>query len=108
MLLRQMVSADTEITCGTIIAYIGRPDEPIPEPEAEQPPVEEEAAQQAAPREASGGPAVSLVIRNLAKREGVDLDRIVGTGPGGRITRADVLEAKQAADAQDRQTQAQE
>jgi pyruvate dehydrogenase E2 component (dihydrolipoamide acetyltransferase) len=35
------------------------------------------------------------VIRNLANREGVNLDAVVGTGPGGQITRDDVLRAKQ-------------
>ena len=38
---------------------------------------------------------VPPVIRNLAKREGVNLDAVVGTGPGGQITRDDVLRAKQ-------------
>ena len=42
-------------------------------------------------------PATSMaapMIRNLAKKEGVDLSRVTGTGPGGRITREDVLKAQ--------------
>ncbi len=30
------------------------------------------------------------LVRRLANEHGIDLDRLVGTGPGGRITRADV------------------
>jgi pyruvate dehydrogenase E2 component (dihydrolipoamide acetyltransferase) len=35
----------------------------------------------------------SPVLRHLAERLGVDLDGLVGSGPGGRVTRADVEEA---------------
>lgn len=37
------------------------------------------------------------MVRNLAKSLGVDLQRVTGTGPGGRILREDVLKAKKAA-----------
>ncbi len=37
-----------------------------------------------------------VLLRNLAKREGVDLATVTGSGPGGQITRDDVLRAKQA------------
>ncbi len=37
---------------------------------------------------------VSPVAARVAAAEGVDLGAITGTGPGGRITKADVLEAK--------------
>ena len=36
---------------------------------------------------------VSLIVRNLAAKLGVDLARVVGTGPGGIITREDVQRA---------------
>jgi len=50
----------------------------------------------------NGGPApalpedakVSPVAARVAQAEGVDLGAIEGTGPGGRITKADVLDAK--------------
>ena len=42
---------------------------------------------------------VAPLIKNLAKKEGVDLATVTGTGPGGRITRDDVLNAKSAAPA---------
>src|SRR5581483_1799846 len=36
----------------------------------------------------------SPIARRLAKEAGLDLASIAGTGPGGRITEQDVLEAK--------------
>src|SRR3954447_26029015 len=40
------------------------------------------------------GSTVSPVARRMASIEGVDLSRVAGSGPGGRITKADVLAAK--------------
>jgi 2-oxoglutarate decarboxylase len=37
---------------------------------------------------------ISPVARRMAGIEGVDLARVAGTGPGGRITKADILAAK--------------
>jgi pyruvate dehydrogenase E2 component (dihydrolipoamide acetyltransferase) len=97
VLLRQMVPAGSEVHSGTIIAYVGEAGEPIPgqEPEAAAP----ASAAGASSQSRAGGRAlkVSPVIRNLAKREGVDLETIVGTGVGGQITREDVLAAKSPA-----------
>ena len=39
---------------------------------------------------ASGRPQTSPAVRRLARERGIDLDRIRGTGPNGRITRADI------------------
>lgn len=59
--------------------------EPEPEPaEAEAPAVEEATADTG---EIAAGPAV----RRFAREVGVDLKRVAGSGPGGRITREDVL-----------------
>lgn len=51
-------------------------------PAAEPPPAASSAA-------VAAGPAV----RRFAREVGVDLGRVKGTGPGGRITREDILEA---------------
>jgi pyruvate/2-oxoglutarate dehydrogenase complex dihydrolipoamide acyltransferase (E2) component len=66
------------------------PARPVPQPAPARaatppstPPVEAEAAERVAP----AGPA----IRRLAREVGVDLLQVQGTGPGGRITRDDVL-----------------
>ena len=44
----------------------------------------------AAPPTGAGGAQAMPAVRQLAKRLNVDLDRIAGTGPGGRITKEDV------------------
>ena len=93
VLLRQAVPAMTEVRTGTVIAYIGSPGEAIPDESAAA------SQERATPPIAAKGVAerkTPPVIRNLAKREGVDLAAVVGSGPGGQITREDVLRAKQA------------
>jgi pyruvate dehydrogenase E2 component (dihydrolipoamide acetyltransferase) len=57
---------------------------------------EEEAAAPSTPREAPAGkPKIKAtpVARRLAKQKGLDVGRIRGTGPGGRVTAQDVEEA---------------
>ena len=39
-------------------------------------------------------PQTSPAIRRLAREQGIDLDRVRGTGPNGRITRADIEKIK--------------
>lgn len=92
VLLRQAVPADTEVEQGTIIAYIGSPGEPIPEPQSSRP-VEQKEPQGKSRPQAPAVPRVSPMIRNLAKNLGVDLYQVRGTGPGGTIIREDVLRA---------------
>jgi pyruvate dehydrogenase E2 component (dihydrolipoamide acetyltransferase) len=97
VLLRQMVPAGSDVQSGTIIAYIGEPGEAVPGQEAEAPAAATPESQTPQSQTSGRGVKVSPVIRNLAKREGVDLDTIVGTGVGGQITREDVLAAKKPA-----------
>ena len=69
------------------------------EEEAEAPAAEDEQPAAEAPeREDAGEDRViaSPVARRLAKERGVDLSSLEGTGPGGRIVRADVEAAKDA------------
>jgi len=51
------------------------------------------AGQTAAPAAAGGRVKASPVARVMAQAHGIDLGLIAGTGPGGRIVRADVLKA---------------
>ena len=65
----------------------------------DEPAAEEEDAEAAAiPLPASPSEVrASPVARRLAAERGVDLSAVVGTGPGGRILRSDVLSAEPAA-----------
>lgn len=85
-----------EVEVGEILLVIGDEGEnwddggqaeAAPEPEAEQ----EEP--QAAAAASSGRVKAVPVVRKLARERGVDLAAIAGSGPGGAITREDVLAA---------------
>jgi len=67
--------------------------EPAPEP-APEPKAEEKAPEPAAATASSDGEGyVTPIVRKLAKEHGVDLSTVTGSGVGGRIRKADVLEA---------------
>jgi pyruvate dehydrogenase E2 component (dihydrolipoamide acetyltransferase) len=64
---------------------------PEPEPEPAQPVAEAEAVSAAPSSEGNGGRAkASPVARRIAREQGIDLSVLRGTGPGGRIVKADV------------------
>jgi pyruvate dehydrogenase E2 component (dihydrolipoamide acetyltransferase) len=69
------------------------------EPPAAAPEPEPAAAQSAAPSpEGNGGRAkASPVARRIAREQGIDLSALQGTGPGGRIVKADVEAAASGA-----------
>ena len=87
----------TDIQVGQTIALVGESDEPLPI----------EAERQAAPepvvvKEATVAPAAvsrvaeasaSPVARKMAREAGVDISKIKGSGPGGRIVREDIQKA---------------
>ncbi len=73
------------------------PAEPAPAPAAaaaEPEPAAQEAGAAEAPSSADAGSAklLSPVVRRLVNEHGLDPAQITGTGPGGRITRDDVLD----------------
>ncbi len=74
VLLKQCAAAGEVVEPGAVIAYIGEPGEALPG-EAVRTPT----------------PAVAPVIANLARKLGVDLALVRGTGACGAITREDVL-----------------
>ena len=94
ILLRQLVTEGTEIASGETIAYVGKPGESAPEAKAESPKKAESTSEKPVSAKAAGALKVPPLIRNLAKREGVDLATVTPTGPGGKITREDVMRAK--------------
>ena len=77
-------------------------DQPVPSAAAESPPSAAAAAEAPAPRDAASGdsPAVatdpgervkaSPLARRIARENGVDLGALSGSGPGGRVVKADV------------------
>jgi pyruvate dehydrogenase E2 component (dihydrolipoamide acetyltransferase) len=102
-LLRKVVAEGAVVETGQTIALIGRSDEatretPVAAPDAKAPPAGPVGV--GPPHESKVSPVAAEVkaspmIVNLARRSGVDLNRISGTGPGGQVTRSDVLRAKE-------------
>jgi len=101
--LRKILAREGEtLPVGTTIALVGDADEPIPEKYlAEQ---IREKREKVAPRpetlqeeKAVPGPGKTRILvspraRRLAKEKGVELDKVKGSGPGGRITEKDVMD----------------
>ena len=117
VLLELLVEEGTTVAVGESIAMVGAegealaadgdaPEEPAgAEPAAEEPSESDEAEMPAAEEDESESAAIPLpaspsevraspVARKLAAERGVDLSTVEGTGPGGRILRADVLAAE--------------
>jgi pyruvate dehydrogenase E2 component (dihydrolipoamide acetyltransferase) len=112
VLQRLLVPEGTTVPIGQPIAVIGDgtatstaapPAEPMPAPPA-APPAEPMPAHPAAPPASGRGAAAAQIptsplARRIARDHGIDLATVVGTGPGGRIVRADVEAAVAAAEA---------
>lgn len=93
-----LVGEGVTVPVGKVIAIIGTADEPLPEV-AEAPPPAPAPAPAPAPSPPAEGVRASPLARRLAEELGVDLRQVQGTGPGGRITEADVRRAAEAAKA---------
>jgi pyruvate dehydrogenase E2 component (dihydrolipoamide acetyltransferase) len=116
VLLAVFVPAGSQVPLGAALCAIGKPGEkveaapgspsrpggPRPAPVAARPrspapvaaPAPEARPAAAAPAPSGGRIKVSPLARKLAAEKGLDLARITGSGPGGRILRADVLSQK--------------
>lgn len=96
--LRHGAHQGETLAVGGVLAVIGATGERPASgasPEAPGPgagPVERSPRTDAVPEDAAAVKALP-VVRRLARREGVDLSLVSGSGPGGRITRDDVLAA---------------
>ena len=92
--LDTLVPAGQEVKIGEVVATI---DESKKAPAAA--PAENksaEARQPAAPKtESSGAETLSPAVRRIVDEQALDPAQIHGTGPGGRITKADALTAAQ-------------
>ncbi|KEK23147.1 dihydrolipoamide acetyltransferase family protein [Bacillus gaemokensis] len=96
------VGEDQGVPPGTVICYIGKPNESVPQHEensaSEYPALKIELpienVQHPEPYAKEGTKQrikISPVARKIAKAENLDITKLVGTGPGGRITKVDVL-----------------
>jgi pyruvate dehydrogenase E2 component (dihydrolipoamide acetyltransferase) len=104
---------DDTVECGRVVAVIAEPGEDAGALVAKYratsisksgaPPdlrLEPDAPEtSASPPPSAGRRAVSPIARKLAGELGVDLDGLIGTGPGGRITREDVERAPRSGSA---------
>ncbi len=92
-----LAGSEETVVVGDPIASIGaergataeQPATPAPEAAVAEP-------EEAAPAGPADGVRVSPVARRLAAERGVDLAALVGSGPGGRILKQDVLDAPAA------------
>ncbi|MCY7540323.1 dihydrolipoamide acetyltransferase family protein [Bacillus pumilus] len=77
------VSEGEGVPPGTVICYIGEGNEQVEEKKARD--------NQSKPKKERK--KISPVARKMANSANLDIDTLVGTGPGGRITKEDVLHA---------------
>jgi pyruvate dehydrogenase E2 component (dihydrolipoamide acetyltransferase) len=80
-------AAATEAPAAEAPAEVEPAEQPAPQPEPEP-----EPASASARSEATKGILLSPVVRRLVNEHGLDPTQINGSGPGGRITRDDVLD----------------
>ena len=102
VLSKILVTEGMTVPVGQVIALVGAEGEAVdsaaaPEPAADSPapaaitaPPAVEATDSAAARVVRASP----VAKKLAEERGIDLERLTGSGPGGRITKDDVLSAQ--------------
>lgn len=84
------------VDVGAPLIVVGEPGEPVgdPEPNATSLPA---PPPESVPPLVEPGKLASPVLRKLAQTNDVDLDVLAGTGPGGRVTRDDILAASVSA-----------
>jgi pyruvate dehydrogenase E2 component (dihydrolipoamide acetyltransferase) len=82
--------------------------EPTAEPRPQQPAPEPTGPQRQPSAEANGKVRASPVARHIAAEHGIDISKIQGTGPQGRIIRQDVEAALKSTSQQEPETEAQQ
>ncbi|HKB89364.1 MAG TPA: pyruvate dehydrogenase complex dihydrolipoamide acetyltransferase [Opitutaceae bacterium] len=111
-LLKIFAQPGSQVAIGAPLAAVGKPGETVPEPAASPaaaapapapiaaqpipapaPAVSVPAVPAAAPSTNGSRVKISPLARKVATDKGVDFSRLLGSGPGGRIVKADVLAA---------------
>ncbi len=95
----KILRAEGELVApGEVLALLGDPDEEVPSPaaptpqEAPAPPGQETPVPEPTPPSPPRAEVKATpVARRIAQEAGISLDEIQGTGPGGQITKGDVL-----------------
>jgi pyruvate dehydrogenase E2 component (dihydrolipoamide acetyltransferase) len=97
-IVRKIIRAEgEEVPVTEVIAYIGSAGEAIPEASARKitTPGTIEAKDTvtagASVQVQRGEIKISPLARNIAENKGIDISKIIGTGPGGRIVKEDIL-----------------
>ncbi|MBI4299154.1 MAG: 2-oxo acid dehydrogenase subunit E2, partial [Chloroflexi bacterium] len=102
VLRKILVAAGVAVPVGSVIGIIAGADEhlpktkePSPSKPAEAPPSvpapRKEPKAEAAATASAGEVRISPVARRLAEEKGIDIAKVKGSGPSGRITREDIL-----------------
>lgn len=117
ILAKILVQGGETVPVGTVIGYLVQEGESLSDLPQSQPPAKEAAtdlpsqAEESPPQVASGQTAVpskhgrikaSPLAKKIARAENIDIIGVVGTGPGGRILKADVEAYMQKAPLMDR------
>jgi len=98
ILSKMMVKAGDEVLVGATIAFILQPGEEapeVPEPVVVRTKGEKQVETPKVTKETKAIKA-SPLAKTIAKERNIDLSLVAGTGPGGRITKEDVLRALEA------------
>ena len=113
VLRKILVLEGATVPVGQRLAIVADADEEVPDvvaapaPPTEEAPIAETVLEDAAapaeaatedsrPPAAETGVRASPIARRLAEERGIDLARVIGTGPGNRVTRDDVLAYEEA------------
>jgi pyruvate dehydrogenase E2 component (dihydrolipoamide acetyltransferase) len=97
VVLKLVAAPGTLATKGDILAYVGQSGEALLDTETPLGTKDDTTSADLPTCVANEGVRISPLVRNLAKKLGVDLANLRGTGQGGAITREDVLTASTAA-----------
>ena len=93
VLLKQVAEAGDTVETGSVLAYVGKPGESVPDEEGLLEQQESGSPPLPSTPPTADRPRAAPVVQNLARKLGVDLAAVEGTGRGGMITREDVLRA---------------